>query len=95
MTSTQPNSERYGERLYPQIIDDRARSGYSRTFALFPKSTNFSEGFESISYQRLANAVNRVCWWLDAKFPGVEERENPFAYFGPNDLRYIAFFFAA
>jgi hypothetical protein len=53
MTSTQPNSERYGERLYSQIIDGRARSGYSRTFALLPKSTNSSEGFESISYHVL------------------------------------------
>ncbi|KAE9365218.1 putative NRPS-like enzyme [Stipitochalara longipes BDJ] len=94
MTSTHPDSETYGERLYPQIIDKRARSEYSRSFAMFPKSTDPSDGFESVSYQRLANAVNRVCWWLEAKFPRVEDKENPFAYFGPNDLRYIVFFFA-
>jgi hypothetical protein len=28
-------------------------------------------------------------------FPGVEDRENPFEYSFPTDLRYIVFFFAA
>jgi acyl-coenzyme A synthetase/AMP-(fatty) acid ligase len=88
------NSETYGERLFPHTIDERARDGYTRPFAMFSKTPNPSDGFEIVSYQRLANAVNRVCWWLDAEFPGGEERENAFAYFGPNDLRYIIFFFA-
>jgi hypothetical protein len=85
MTSTQPNSERYGERLYLQIIDDRARSEYSRPFALFLESINPLEGFE-------ASATNVLqMLWTEfaggsvpiAKFPGVEERENSFAYFWP------------
>jgi hypothetical protein len=29
---------------------------------MFPKSTNLADGFEKVSYQRLANAVNRICW---------------------------------
>jgi acyl-coenzyme A synthetase/AMP-(fatty) acid ligase len=93
MSSTD-DSERYGERLYPCTIDERARDGYARPFAMFSKTPNPSDGLETVSYQRLANAVNRVCWWLDAGFPGREERDNAFAYFGPNDLRYIIFFFA-
>jgi hypothetical protein len=87
-------SENYGERLFPQIVDERARDGYERPFAMFSKTPKPSEGFEIVNYKRLANAVNRVCWLLDAEFPGVEERENAFAYFGPNDLRYIIFFLA-
>lgn len=87
-------SEKYGERLIPHIIDKRASDGYERPFAMFSKTLNPSEGFETVTYKRLANAINRVCWWLDAEFTGVEEREKAFAYFGPNDLRYIIFFFA-
>jgi acyl-CoA synthetase (AMP-forming)/AMP-acid ligase II len=93
MTLSQ-DSERYGERLLPHIIDDRARAGYSQPFALFSKSRDASKGFETVSYQRLANAVNRVGWWLDANLAGKEEKKNAFAYFGPNDLRYIILFFA-
>lgn len=92
MTPTQ--SGKYGERLYPHIIDERARGGYPRPFAMFPKTPNPSDGFETVNYRRLANAVSRVAWWLDERFPCVQEKENAFAYFGPNDLRYVIFFFA-
>ncbi|PVH86351.1 acetyl-CoA synthetase-like protein [Cadophora sp. DSE1049] len=82
------------KRLLPHIIDERAKAGYTRPFALYPKSTDTSAGFHSISYARIAGAVNRVSWWLDSELTGQEEKENPFAYFGPNDLRYIIFLMA-
>jgi hypothetical protein len=87
-------SEKYGERLFPQIVDERAKGGYERPFAMVSKTPKPSEGVEIVNYNSPANAVNRVCWWLDAEFPRVEERENAFAYFGPNGLQYIIFFLA-
>ena len=84
----------FGRRLLPHIVDERARSGYERPYALFPRSRDPSEGFQSISYACLANAVNRACWWLDAELSRDDEKEHPFAYLGPNDLRYIIFVIA-
>ncbi|KAK0105234.1 hypothetical protein ONS95_004375 [Cadophora gregata] len=84
----------YTKRLMPHIIDERAKAGYSRPFALYPKSIDPSEGFHSISYARIANAVNRAAWWLDSGLTSQEEKENPFAYFGANDLRYVIFLMA-
>ncbi|KAH7390129.1 putative NRPS-like enzyme [Cadophora sp. MPI-SDFR-AT-0126] len=84
----------YTKRLLPHIIDERAKAGYTRPFALYPKSTDASAGFHSINYVRIANTVNRVAWWLDSELTEQEEKDNPFAYFGPNDLRYIIFLMA-
>jgi acyl-coenzyme A synthetase/AMP-(fatty) acid ligase len=81
-----PDIETYGKRLLPHIVDVRAKAGYSQAFAMYPKSVNAAEGFRSISYVEIANAVNRVSWWLDAE---LGEKEDTFVYFGPNDLRYI------
>ena|SRR6187402_459940 len=86
--------ETYGKRLLPHIIDERGKAGYTRPYAMYPKSKDPSDGFKSISYARLANAVNRASWWLDAEMPDTEEKGRPFAYFGPNDLRYIIFLLA-
>lgn len=87
-------SEKYGERLLPNIVDARAKSGYDRPVAMFPKSPDVAAGFRTITYFHLANAVNRACWWLEETMPGDEEKEATFAYFGPNDLRYLIFLLA-
>lgn len=52
------DSEKDGERLFPHIIDKRARDGYERPFAMLSKTLKPSEGFEIVNYKRLANAVN-------------------------------------
>lgn len=83
----------YGRRLLPQIIDERAKAGYTLPFAMYPKSSDPSAGLHSISYAQITNAVNRASWWLNSEFSG-QEKENPFAYFGLNDLRHIIFLMA-
>jgi acyl-CoA synthetase (AMP-forming)/AMP-acid ligase II len=83
-----------GKRLLPHIVDERARSGYVRPFALYPRSKVPGQGFREVSYAQLANAVNRAAWWLEAEIAREEEREKPVAYLGPNDLRYIIFVLA-
>jgi hypothetical protein len=91
----QPNSERYGERLYPQIVDDRARSEYSRPFALFLENVNPLEGLEAS-----ATSVLQMLWTEFAigsmpNFPVLKKEKTLLHTFGPNDVRYIVFFFAA
>lgn len=88
------NSPEYGNGLLPNIIlphiiDERAQSGYSRPFAYIAKSPHAQDGFEAISYSRLANAINRASWWiLNELGPLVDEGE-VYAYMGPSDLRYL------
>ena len=84
----------FGKRLLPHIVDERARTGYERPFALYPHSKVPGQGFKSVSYAQVANAVNRAAWWLDLSIPKNGEREFPVAYLGPNDLRYIVFVLA-
>ena len=47
-----------------------------------------------ITYGRLANAVNRIAWWLVDNL-GVAKNHETLAYIGPNDLRYPAFILGA
>lgn len=79
----------FGKRLLPHIIDERARTGYERPFALYPKSKVTGQGFRAVTYGHLANAVNRAAWWLEAEITQDEEKNRPVAYLGPNDLRYF------
>lgn len=79
----------FGKRLLPHIVDERARTGYERPFALYPRSKVPGQGFKSVSYAQLANAVNRAAWWLEVSITGDEEKNRPVAYMGPNDLRYV------
>jgi hypothetical protein len=81
------NITSYGKRLLPHIVDERAKAGYERPYAMYPisepqsstpshtintypldiprpstaTSRDASNKFQSISYARLSNAVNRVC----------------------------------
>jgi acyl-CoA synthetase (AMP-forming)/AMP-acid ligase II len=84
----------FGKRLLPHIVDERARNGYKQPFALFPRSKVPGQGLRAVSYARLANAVNRVAWWLESTITQDEEKERPVAHLGPNDLRYVIFLLA-
>lgn len=81
----------YGKRLLPSIVDERAKSSYSRPIASIARSRDPADGFEDISYARFANAVNRACHWLDAELPKSVGKDDISytAYLGPNDLRYV------
>ncbi|KAI9737185.1 MAG: putative NRPS-like protein biosynthetic cluster [Cirrosporium novae-zelandiae] len=79
-----------------QTIDDRARSGYSKPYALIAKSRNPADGFEEISFARIANAIDQAAWWFDKKFAQEGHDVKTFAYIGPPyDLRYLIFAMAA
>lgn len=84
-----PDVTTFGRRLLPHIIDERARVGYDRPYALYPRNKNPNNGFRSISYSQIANAINRAAWWLEGILGNEEEKENSFVYLGPNDLRYV------
>ncbi|KAI0096933.1 male sterility protein-domain-containing protein [Nemania sp. FL0031] len=84
----------YGERLIPNIIDDIAANDPLRVFASIPLTEDLSGGYLDVSYQSVANAINRVCWWLSESL-GLANTAEVFSYMGPNDLRYPIFLVAA
>ena len=89
-----PDIESYGRRLFPHIVDARARSGYERPFALYPRTADPSDGFRAVNYAQLASAINRAAWWLDEALGEAGNEVCTFAYFGPTDLRYVVFVLA-
>ncbi|KAJ8132621.1 hypothetical protein O1611_g996 [Lasiodiplodia mahajangana] len=94
MSPTNGNAPRYGERLIPNIIDDIAANDPLRVFASIPLTEDLAGGYLDVSYQSVANAINRACWWLSETL-GLANTAEVFSYMGPNDLRYPIFLVAA
>ena len=77
----------YGHRLIPQMIDERAESNPQGSVWSVPKSPNLADGFRDISYSQVAQAINKVAWWIDEHI-GKSTTFEKLAYIGPPDLRY-------
>lgn len=93
--ASHPDVTTLGRRLVPHIIDERARIGYEKPYALYPRDRDPTKGFRNISYSQIANAINRASWWLQDILRNEEKKENSFVYLGPNDLRYVILAVAA
>lgn len=81
--------------LLPHVIDHYAQHDPERIYAEYPRSPDtYKDGFTSVSYKDLANAINGIALWLRnlTRRPGHGEA---LAYFGPNDIRYPALVFGA
>jgi len=83
----------YGRRLFPTLIDERASSEPTKTFAAIPKSSDLRDGFVDVSYHRLARAINRCSWWLEDKLGKARSFET-IGYLAMLDLRYTILMFA-
>ncbi|KXJ87371.1 hypothetical protein Micbo1qcDRAFT_216469 [Microdochium bolleyi] len=78
-------------RLIPHVIDERAASIPEGEAFRRPCSSQAKDGWESVTWRRLANAINRTARWLvdtlgvptPGSFPTI-------AYIAQNDARYIA-----
>ena len=84
----------YGRRLIPNIIDDFAKSDPDRVYCFYAKSNHVADGFASVTYSQIANAINRVSLWLRDKI-GTSKSLETIAYLGPPDLRYVIVTLAA
>ena len=95
MASLAPSSvPAYGHRIISSLIDDLARETPHRCFCSLPRTTRIEDGFRDITYGVLANAINRIAWWIQEKLGRNEDFET-LAYVGPPDLRYIVVTIAA
>ena len=78
----------------PAILDDRAASTPDRTYASIARADWRRDGYQDVSYRQIANAVQKMSWWLDEKLDTVDSIDS-LAYMGPNDLRYLFLIMAA
>ena len=88
------NAPQYGKRLVPVIVDERAKEEPRRTWGEMPRSSNLADGYRTIDYATVANAINKAAHWLDSSL----EKPKPFetcAYIGSNDFRYYILMVAA
>lgn len=87
----------YGQRLAPQVVDEIAQHTPDRTYAILPKTDKLDGGFEDLTFEQYANAVNKLAWWLVKELGTVEDDADfpTLAYIGPNDLRYALLCYAA
>lgn len=83
-----------GRRLIPLIIDQLALERPCETWISVPKSRDIKDGFRNVSYWALANAVNRLSWWIESRL-GRSTNFETLAYIGANDARYFIILAAA
>ncbi|KAJ5524162.1 NRPS-like enzyme [Penicillium frequentans] len=77
-----------GERLWPTIVDHRARSAPSELVGLIPKSSDVADGYQELTSDGLARAVDACAHWIE-KHVGCAKRPETIAYMGSNDVRYL------
>lgn len=71
------------------MVDRLAETCPDTIWAEIPVSdSTYLDGFRSISYRSLSNAVNGVAWWLKEQLQRKGDFET-LCYFGPWDVRYV------
>lgn len=91
------SSSTFYSQLIPTVIDQIAETEPGATFAAVSISpTGIDVGYQNITYQQLANAINGVAWWLEAEL-GRGDMTEPLAYFGTggSDVGYAIVLIAA
>jgi acyl-coenzyme A synthetase/AMP-(fatty) acid ligase len=83
-----------GRRLIPQLVDEIAFTDPERVFASVPKSSNLDDGYQDVSYNAFARAVNRCAWFLEKEL-GRSQDQTTLFYIGPLDLRYLVIILGA
>ncbi|KAF9894311.1 hypothetical protein FE257_007814 [Aspergillus nanangensis] len=81
------------KRLLATTVDDRAKTNPHQLFAVIPKGPELSHGFQDLSIDDLARAVDFLCWWIERTI-GPAQSPETLAYLGNNDARYFIFMLA-
>lgn len=80
-------------RLLASIVDHAAEADPERLFAVIPKGSELSDGFQNLTMKGLSQAVNFLCRWIE-KTIGTGGPRETLAYMGSNDVRYCVFILA-
>ncbi|KAK6859567.1 NRPS-like enzyme [Apiospora arundinis] len=83
--------------LLPHILDQTASTDPDAIYGMWPVDpTSYKDGFRSVTFAQLANAVNGLAQWLLENLgQGPGQGRGVLAYVGPNDVRIPALTIAA
>lgn len=81
------------ERTPLRIVDSIAVNDPGTLYCIHPVSSDISEGWVNIDFEKLVSAINRTALWIQENVASSTEPET-IAYVGANDIRYTAFIFA-
>ncbi|KAF2262722.1 acetyl-CoA synthetase-like protein [Lojkania enalia] len=82
------------KQLLVNIVDGLAKVKPLGVYAYIPISPDgYDKGWTKLTYQKYANAVNGLAWWLTAQF-GKNSSFETLTYVGPNDFRHNALILA-
>lgn len=85
----------HSHQLLNHIVDCIASKRPQTLYAEYPvSSTSYDDGFVKITYGKLANAIDRIAWWLVDTLGRGTDYET-LAYIGTNDLLYPALILGA
>lgn len=83
--------------LIPTVVDQIAETEPEAAWATVTVSPfGIDAGFQNITYQQFANAINGVAWWLEEEL-GRGDTTEPLVYFGTggSDIGYPILLIAA
>lgn len=79
-----------GKRLMASVVDEQARKHPHQKFCIIPNGESPREGFQDVSFEDIARAVDQMSWWI-ARTLGCGD-DQTLAYLGTNDIRYLVLF---
>lgn len=77
----------------PTTVDIAAQNEPDRVFAVIPRGSELSDGFQNLTMKELARAVDCMAWWIESTIGQGKPRET-LAYMASNDVRYCIFLLA-
>ncbi|KAL4865150.1 hypothetical protein BDV12DRAFT_200434 [Aspergillus spectabilis] len=76
------------KQLLPNIVDGMARARPEAVYAEYPTNPeSYADGFSRLTYERFANVVSALAWWLEENLGPGDGQFKTLVYFGPNDFR--------
>ncbi|KAJ6110696.1 NRPS-like enzyme [Penicillium sp. IBT 16267x] len=87
-------ADQYGARLWATIVDHRARSTPSELVGLIPKGSDVADGYQELTFEGLARAVDACAHWIEIHV-GRAQHPETVAYMASNDVRYLIFILAS
>lgn len=94
MASPAQTLPEYGSRQLHQTLDLISRLTPDRLYAVIPRSSDLSEGFQDISFGDMARCSDFAASWIEERI-GQSSTFQTLCYIGIPDLRSVAIFFGA
>lgn len=83
-------------RLLPSLIDQIAKKTPSQVVFSIPRTSNVSDGWVDVLFEKLANAINRIAHNIVRDLgPAPEGAWPTIGYLGSNEIRYFLYLVGA